>query len=338
MRRRSGSYSEQRAKPDRVTQLSLSAAEGVASFLYTLIVPGVAISAGALTDQLAMFELSAGRIMAAALGTGLAMAALIFALQAASEHVPRSKYRESVRVFRGPLSKVFSKCGGMCARFTGISFASLFPTRSEDGGPVVYAPLFPCGHVSPVVTLSVAMCGGITWSLALCHVTAQTLGALLAMPMLVLMLPVAQSANMGAPQLLTDDSVAQGFTLELVLTATLVFFTLQMLLRPPHSFARAAYKNGARPLSQHAAPVIVGCAYGAATLIAMPVTGAVFNPLRAFAPALFANYWSNQWVYWAGPVAGGMVGTLLHVASSVLGKDRGQQEAEAEEPDSSDSE
>lgn len=36
------------------------------------------------------------------------------------------------------------------------------------------------------------------------------------------------------------------------------------------------------------------------------------NPARAFGPALVANYWDYQWVYWAGPMAAGLlVGALV---------------------------
>jgi glycerol uptake facilitator-like aquaporin len=37
------------------------------------------------------------------------------------------------------------------------------------------------------------------------------------------------------------------------------------------------------------------------------------NPARAFGPALFANAWAAHYVYWAGPLLGGLVaGWVYH--------------------------
>lgn len=35
------------------------------------------------------------------------------------------------------------------------------------------------------------------------------------------------------------------------------------------------------------------------------------NPARAFGPAVLSNYWTYHWVYWVGPMAGGLVAAVL---------------------------
>ena len=41
-----------------------------------------------------------------------------------------------------------------------------------------------------------------------------------------------------------------------------------------------------------------------------PVTGAAMNPARAFGPELASNTWTGWWIYWVGPIAGGLVAAL----------------------------
>jgi glycerol uptake facilitator-like aquaporin len=42
------------------------------------------------------------------------------------------------------------------------------------------------------------------------------------------------------------------------------------------------------------------------------LTGASFNPARAFGPALMAGYWQDHWIYWVGPMLGGAVAATLY--------------------------
>jgi glycerol uptake facilitator-like aquaporin len=58
----------------------------------------------------------------------------------------------------------------------------------------------------------------------------------------------------------------------------------------------------------------VGLVYSIGILIAGPFTGAALNPARAFGPALASTHWSNQGVYWVGPLAGGFLAGLIYDA------------------------
>jgi glycerol uptake facilitator-like aquaporin len=54
--------------------------------------------------------------------------------------------------------------------------------------------------------------------------------------------------------------------------------------------------------------------YTIGILVAAPFTGAALNPARAFGPALASTHWSNQGVYWVGPIAGGCLAGLIYDA------------------------
>ncbi|CAN8017906.1 unnamed protein product, partial [Ixodes persulcatus] len=58
--------------------------------------------------------------------------------------------------------------------------------------------------------------------------------------------------------------------------------------------------------------VVIGFAYLACTLAGLPATGASMNPARSLGPAFVMNKWIDHWVYWFGPVAGGLLAGLIY--------------------------
>ena len=47
-------------------------------------------------------------------------------------------------------------------------------------------------------------------------------------------------------------------------------------------------------------------------LFGYTLTGAAINPARAFGPELVANTWTDFWIWYVGPLAGGAIAALLY--------------------------
>jgi hypothetical protein len=43
-----------------------------------------------------------------------------------------------------------------------------------------------------------------------------------------------------------------------------------------------------------------------------PLTGAAMNPARAFGPEVANNFWAQGWIYWIGPIVGGVVAAVAY--------------------------
>ena len=64
------------------------------------------------------------------------------------------------------------------------------------------------------------------------------------------------------------------------------------------------------------APKIGGLAIGLTValdiLFGGPYTGAAMNPARTFGPALVSGQWTHHYVYWIGPLLGGLLAGVIY--------------------------
>jgi MIP family channel proteins len=155
------------------------------------------------------------------------------------------------------------------------------------------------GHFNPAVTLGFLATRRISATLAAIYILAQLVGGTLSGLALraVFQSHIWQPVHLGTPALGPGVSFGTGVLLEAILT----FFLLLAV------FGTAVDAR---------APRIGGFGIGLTVMVDIlvggPVTGAAMNPARAFGPALASGYWTNQLVYWIGPIVGGVIAALVY--------------------------
>lgn len=161
-------------------------------------------------------------------------------------------------------------------------------------GLVVLAMIYTLGevsgaHLNPAVTLGFCTAGRMPWSEALPYVASQCVGAFAASGLLRFLFP--KDAALGAT--LPVGAAMQSFTLEVVLTAILMFVILNV--------STGAKEKGIT------AGIAVGSVIALEALFAGPICGASMNPARSLAPAVVSGHLEHLWIYLLAPVVGALL-------------------------------
>ena len=155
------------------------------------------------------------------------------------------------------------------------------------------------GHFNPAVTVAVRLAGRIEWSHAVMYVVAQLLGAVVAGFALAWVMPdpLADATSLGTPALGAGIGVVEGIAIEAVLTLLLVL---------------AVFGTAVDPRAPRLGGMAIGLAVAADVLMGGPLTGAAMNPARWFGPAVAAGVYDDWYVWWIGPLLGGIVAAVLY--------------------------
>lgn len=155
------------------------------------------------------------------------------------------------------------------------------------------------GHINPAITVGLWSVGRIDAKKAGLYVVAQLLGAIFAALVLKGLFPAgaAEVRQYGALSLGADTSGVAAVLIEAVLTFFLALAVMGTAVDP------AAPKVGGFG---------IGLTLWMCVLAGGPLTGAALNPARAFGPALVANYWTAQLIYWIGPILGSVVAMQVY--------------------------
>jgi MIP family channel proteins len=155
------------------------------------------------------------------------------------------------------------------------------------------------GHFNPAVTFGFWFTRRISLTSAITYWVSQLVGAIAASFLLRAVVPGEPGAavHFGVPMLAAGVSVGQGFLLEFVMT----FFLVTAV------WGTAVDERG---------PKIGGFGIGLTVcmdiLFGGPLTGAAMNPARAFGAACASGVWTDHWLYWVAPMAGGAAAARVY--------------------------
>jgi aquaporin Z len=161
------------------------------------------------------------------------------------------------------------------------------------------------GHFNPAVTISMLMAGEIALPKAIMYIVAQVLGGTAAAGVLTLIFPALGTlgrnnpgVNLGVLGLGPDVTVTGGLIMEIVMT----FFLVLVI------FGTAVDPRGAKAI----APLAIGLTISIDILFGGRITGAAMNPARATGPAIVQQDFSLLWLYWVGPIIGGLLAAAAY--------------------------
>lgn len=155
------------------------------------------------------------------------------------------------------------------------------------------------GHLNPAVTIGLFFAQKIDAVNTIGYVIAQCLGALAAAFMITLCVPqeVLNEIGMGTPALTEGISAGMGLLTEIILTFFLVF---------------VVYGTAVDKRAPKVGGLFIGLTVALDILMGGPITGAAMNPARYLGPAIIAGDLANVWLYWLGPVIGGILAAVTY--------------------------
>jgi len=217
---------------------------------------------------------------------------------------PRNWFAEGIAtfclVFFGPLSVILAAA----AFGTGLSIEGIIMISLAHGsaiGLMVYAFGHISGaHINPAVTIPMIITKKISPADGAGYIALQLIGGIIAAFSLVAILPdLGQAVNFGtqAPGDLIQGDPMKALWLEMIFT----FFLVTTI------FLVAVHKKA--PAGIHG--ISIGGMVFLLHLVGVPLTGASMNPARTLGPAIASGFWEFHWIYWVGPIIGGIIAGLI---------------------------
>jgi MIP family channel proteins len=212
-----------------------------------------------------------------------------------------TNYKKYLAELLGTFALVFVGSGCVCADYylvqSGSQGFGLLGIAIAFGF-VVVAVAYSLGyisgaHINPAVTISMVVTRRMKVGIGFMYIVSQIVGATLAGYLLKSLFPEAlASVFLGTCVLGSTVSISQAIIMEAVITFLLVFVVF------------------ATVIDKRSTPALAGLAIGFVVLFGVMVGGAIsggsMNPARVFGPAMASGHFANHYVWWIGPIVGGV--------------------------------
>ena len=151
-------------------------------------------------------------------------------------------------------------------------------------------------HINPIVTLGFWTFGKLTGRSAVGYVLAQFTGALLGC------LPLLLWGSMGRSISFAATVPGEGYsTLTVILGEVLATFALISTLCILLSSRRL----------RRFTPRVLPFLFAVMVPLEAGISGTSVNPARSFGPSVISGVWDGWWIYWIGPLLGGLIAIVV---------------------------
>ncbi|XP_050396609.1 aquaporin AQPAe.a isoform X1 [Patella vulgata] len=155
------------------------------------------------------------------------------------------------------------------------------------------------GHINPAVTAGMLAARKISLARAVFYLLFQLVGAIVGAGILLGLTPDGYHGSLGMTTVSPKIDVGKAVGVEFMITFILVFTVF-------------ASCDGKRKDIKGSVPLTIGLSVTMCHLFAIQYTGSSMNTARSLGPALVMGNWDKHYVYWIGPLLGGVVAGLLY--------------------------
>lgn len=172
------------------------------------------------------------------------------------------------------------------------------------------------GHINPAVTIPMIILKKIKVVDGIGYIAFQIIGGILGAAAHAVILPQGIEVKYGLnqPGGAIGHSEPTAFLVEIILTFFLLFVIFGVAVHHKAAVGWAGFAIGMTVAFDH--------------FVGVALSGASMNPARTFGPAVImaiqgqAGAFNAHWVYWAGPILGGLLGAFVYYYVIMNNKDR----------------
>lgn len=216
-------------------------------------------------------------------------------------------YKKYIAELVGTFALVFIAAGSVCADFylrrsggQGLGLLGISIAFGVVVIAIIYVTSYISGsHVNPAVTVSFWITKRMDPNTAIMYIISQIAGATLAGLALRTLFPDAlKTVYLGTCILSSGVSVTRGILMEFIITFLLVFTIYGTLVD--------------RRASAGFAGIAIGLVVLFGSMIGGTISGGAMNPVRAFGPAIASGQFTHHYVWWIGPILGGIAAAVVY--------------------------